>query len=448
MRRKKIIQGWKVAVPYSLFLSLVPLSLFSISFLPFKGYRPREDLQHKIVSPPYNFLTPQEASTLAEKNPLSFLHVSSPEVDLPPTTRTTPSVAGELGHNALQEYIAQGFLVQDQSPSFYLYRQKKVGLCSLGIIGLISVKHYEDNMIKRHENTIPEKEGDLTTFINAQEAETDPVVLTYRSKKKISEILHLYSQQVPDQSIALDDGSSHEIWVINSAEDIQIITNIFANLKSVYIADGHHRSAAANNLYKKYQALFPTREDRPHNYYLAALFPDKQIALGGYNRIIRTLNGLSEKKFLSLLRSYFSLREVESHKKATPKDHRSFGMYLRGKWYILRVKRISAKLPQKRFPLNQLDSTILNETIIKPILGIESLNDVKNIQCIGGSLGLKALEDKCIKMKWDIAFAVFPVTTQTFIDIVDQGFLMPAKTTWFEPKIWQGLIVRTFNVSK
>lgn len=445
MPKKHITHYWKFALVYTLFFSLFSTSLFSVSFLPFKGYRPREDLQHKIVCPPYNFLTPQEATALAKKNPLSFLHVSRPEVDLPASTRAYSSLTGKLGREVLQKYIAQGFLTHDQSPSFYLYQQKKEGFKSLGIIGLMSVKHYADKIIKRHENTIPEKEIDLTNFIDAQQAETDPVVLTYRSNKIIEELIRSYKQQPPTQSIRLEDGSSHKLWMINSPKDLKIITDAFATLKSVYIADGHHRSAAALHLYSKYQSQKPTNPETSHDYYLAALFPDKQISLGGYNRMIRTLNGLSERTFLTSLRKYFFIREVESYKKAAPKKRRSFGMYLKGKWYILRVKRISLNLPQKNFPLNQLDATILNETIIKPILGIESLNDVKNIQCIGGSLGLDALEEKCTKMKWDLAFAVFPVTTKTFIDIVDQGFLMPAKTTWFEPKIWQGLIVRKFN---
>lgn len=445
MLRKKTTHYWKFSLYFPLLFSLSFSPLSPISFLPFKGYRPREDLQHKIVCPPYNFLTPQEAKSLAKKNPLSFLHVSRPEVDLQFSRPYYSATTGEIGHKALQDYISQGFLTQDPTPSFYLYQQKKGTLRSLGIIGLISVKHYEDNIIKRHEKTIPEKEADLTAFIDAQQAETDPVVLTYRSKKCLEKLIRSYKQRPPDQSIALEDGSSHKIWVINRPEDIRLISEAFATLKSIYIADGHHRSAAAHHLYSKYQSKNPLAQPSLHDYYLAALFPDKQITLGGYNRIIKTLNGLSEKKFFAALRTFFSIREVESHEKALPKKRRSFGMYLRGKWYILRVKRISSNLPQRRLPLNQLDSTILNETIIKPILGIESLSDTRNIQCIGGSLGLKALEEKCVKLEWDLAFAVFPVTTQTFIDIVDQGFLMPAKTTWFEPKIWQGLIVRTFK---
>lgn len=404
-------------------------------FLPFKGYRPRLDLIQKIVCPPYNALSASEARDMVNNNEHSFLHISRPEVDLQPSTLPYDELAGIAGKKTLEKFIQKGWLIQDEKPCFYLYEQQAKGHKIMSIIGNVAIKHYLKGSIKKHEETIPEKESALTSFIERQQAHTDPVVLIYQKKQELQQLIDIHAIQTPATIYQAPDESIHTLWAIDNPVTIKHIQHLFSSVKSLYIADGHHRCAATLNLLKKSQ-------NQNHKHLLAALIPNSTIKLASYNRIIRTLNGMTNKEFLAQVAEKFDITQKATALQAQPASPRRIAMFLGNSWYELKAKSSLFKEQFIQEKTDSLDLSLVDNHIIKPLLKISSLNNIENIEGVGGVISLAKLEEKCRAKKWQLAFAFHPVSISTFIELVEQGALMPAKTTWFEPKIWQGLVVQ------
>ena len=404
-------------------------------FLPFKGYRPRQDLIQEIVCPPYNALSANDARQLVEENPYSFLHISRPEASLKPNTLPYDQQAGVLGKKALEMFIQKGWLVQDEKPCFYLHEQTANGHQIMSIIGEIAIRHYTQGNIKKHELTIPEKEKSLTEFIDLQQAHTDPVVLIYQKQHELQQLIDIHAIKTPATSYIAPDGSKHTLWAIDNPLTISHIKHLFSSIQNMYIADGHHRCAAAQNLLKK-DSL---KKASAHKNLLAALIPNSAIKLASYNRLIRSLNEIPEDTFFKYLSKVFTIKKMDTAKNAKPDSPHKIAMFLNNSWYQLCVKK---ELLKKQ---TVLDLSIINKYILQDLLNITTLNDVENISSINGTIELDELENKCREKKWALAFALHPVSISTFIELVEQGELMPPKTTWFEPKIWQGLVVKKLD---
>lgn len=439
---KKTIQR-AVGTLFLMVLLLPSIKAF-IKFLPFQGYRPHPSLADKIISPPYNFLSLQDAKDLAKNNPYSFLHISRPEVAITQEIAPYTNNTGMLGRKNLEYFIEQGWLVKEQHPAYYIYEQVKKNKKYRSILGLVAVQHYADNTIKQHENTVAEKEAALTQFTELEQAHIDPVVLMYQSNKAIDETIQHCSSSLPTQHFIGKDGSHHKLWAIHEPTIVRRLSKAFEQLSSLYIADGHHRSAAAFRLQQQHKSSDPYAAANPYNFFLAALIPDNHICLTSYNRIIKDLNGYSKKEFLERIATHFTVKKVISQGEAQPLQPHTFGMLLDNDWYHLTLKKLPSSLPKKNL-LNTLDMTILNKTILEPLLEIKTLSNYNRIECVSGLAGLTKIKTTCKKKKWRLGFALCPLTTDTFIKVVEQNYLMPAKTTWFEPKMWQGLVIRTFN---
>jgi uncharacterized protein (DUF1015 family) len=421
-----------------------------LDFRPFQGYKPHKNLVHLISCPPYNCLTTDEARVIARDNPLSFLHVSRPEVNYASKVLSYDTVTGPKGRTVLISLISQGFFAQDTLPSFYIYGHTKNTVTQYGIIGEISTENYRSGLIKPHEQTIPEKEEAITTFTDTERAYVDPVLLTYKASPKIDALVHKIIQQKPCLSfISEDDNIGHELWTIQNQEIIASIHNQFAVMSCVYIADGHHRSAAASRISLKriHDARlkgFNVRGNESFNYFLVAMFPDSQIDLRHYNRIIKDLHGLDEKNFLKCVEKKFDIMSVPLWNDAEPLSPFTYGMYLNKQWYHLKAKPEILK-DSTDDAVKSLDISVLSEYIFGRILNINTYTARTQIEYIGGLATIKELQTKCDKNGWQLAFALRPVSTQEFMKIVDTGQLMPAKTTWFEPKLRPGLVVRLID---
>ena len=410
-----------------------------LSFRPFRAYRPRNDVAAQLTCEPYNKTNTQEARECALKDETSFLHVIKPEIDLAEPVRPYSNPAGEQGKKSLQNLISQELLIRDKKPSFYLYKQQKNGLSHTCIIGQIAVQNYYDGLIMPHEQTILEKELALEQFTRTQNAHVDPVLLTHKSSNNIDAFIKANTTLPPTQHFVSEDGLLHTVWALDSPDNIENIQTMIENVPGLYIADGHHRSAVA----KRMKQNAPDDPLHPYHHLLVALAPDSHVLLNDYNRIIKDTGNLSAEEFLDKLATHFTIAPVDSAQQAKPHQQHHFGMYLNGSWHTLETK--PSILQARKDPLKRVDTSILNDLVIEPILGITNLYHSDHIECAGGFGGAAALENKCHNKGWDLAFALYPVPMQQFMNVVDSGQLMPAKTTWFEPKMRPGLIVRVLE---
>jgi uncharacterized protein (DUF1015 family) len=420
---------------------------------PFRAYRPHPKLIEKIVCPPYNELSSHDAREYAKNNPYSFLRVCRPEVEFTPNIQPYSRKTGLRGRENLVRFIEKKWLIRDDNPCFYIYRQSFENKKIFGIIGEISTQLYRDKFIKLHENTIPKKEIAMTEFMDLENSHVDPILLTYKSSSDYSNNINLLVNSLTQtntlQQFVDEKGTHHTIWPIDDYANIKKISKLFSSIQTFYIADGHHRSAAAYNIsIKKKQQMIHNGEiitgKESFNYLLTALFPDKYIHLLSYNRIIRDLNNWNKSEFFIMLKQNFDVQEISVSQQTSPSSQHQISMYLDKKWYSLKVLQHIIKLRQHDASKN-LDMKIISEIIFRPILNINSLDDHTRIECVGGNISKKDLEVKCEKMGWRLAFVLHPVTMNQFTNIIDLGKLMPAKTTWFEPKMRPGLFVRTLE---
>ncbi|GAB4327846.1 MAG: DUF1015 family protein [Calditrichia bacterium] len=410
---------------------------------PFKALRPKKELADKVAAPPYDVLNSQEAREMAKGNPYTFLHVNKPEIDLPEEIDLYDDAVYAKGAENLRNFIKEGVVFQDEAPCFYIYRQIMGDHEQYGITALASVDEYEKGLIKKHEFTRPEKEDDRVKHIMAQNAQVGPVFLTYPAKPQIDAIVSEIVKEEPEYDFTADDGIRHTVWVVKDTDKITAIQSEFARIPALYVADGHHRSAAALRVRNALRDKNPNHTgEEPYNFFLTVIFPDKQMRILDYNRVVQDLNGLSKDEFLKTISEKFEVTEAGDNAPYKPQKTHEFGMYLDGKWYKLEAKSGTF---DENDPVKKLDVSILQENLLAPVFGIGNPRKDKRIDFIGGIRGLKELEKRVNSGEWAVAFAMFPTSISELLAIADAGEVMPPKSTWFEPKLRSGLMVHLLD---
>ncbi|HEV7621553.1 MAG TPA: DUF1015 family protein [Flavisolibacter sp.] len=397
---------------------------------PFKALRPHKEFVTQVASKPYDVLSSEEARKEATGNLLSFLHVTKPEIDLEPGTDVYSAKVYQKAKDNLQHFIDNHILFQDNKPFYYIYELAWKGRTQTGLVCVSSVADYFNDIIKKHEFTRPEKEQDRITHMLTTKAQTGNVFLACKNVIELDNIFdHWKDQHIAEYFFTADDGVTHSVWVVDAPATIDSITNVFREkIPFTYIADGHHRAASAAKVSKE------LKESDEAQYFLTTIFPDNQLAILDYNRVIKDLNNLSTEEFLLRLEKDFTIEK--SDKPFAPKKLHQFGMFLQNQWYILNAKEGT----YKNDPIGILDISILQENILDKLLNIKDQRTDKRIDFIGGIRGLSELEKRVNSNEMKIAFSFYPVSMQQLFDIADSGNVMPPKSTWFEPKLRDGLL--------
>ena len=414
-----------------------------VTVRPFKALRPKKEVAEKVAAPPYDVLNRDEAYELAKDNPYSFLHVNKPEIDLPPDTNPYDEAVYKKGAENLQRLIQEGVLQQDDTPRFYVYKQVMGQHQQVGLVACASVEEYEKDIIKKHELTRQEKEDDRVNHMLHLNAQVGPVFLTYRAKAEINRLIEQAMQKEPEYDFTSEDGVRHTVWVVDDEELIRKIQDAFKAVDVLYVADGHHRSAAAMRVKQMKQQQNPHHTgDEEYNYFLTVIFPHDQMQILDYNRVVKDLNGLTEEVFLQKIKEKFDVEPMPEGKQFKPDRPHTFGMYLNGRWYKLTAKPGTFNPDD---PVSRLDVSILQENVLTPILGITDPRKDKRIDFVGGIRGLAELEKRVDSGEWAVAFALFPTSIEDLMAIADAGKIMPPKSTWFEPKLKSGLFVHLLD---
>lgn len=407
---------------------------------PFRGLRPPQSIAKDLACLPYDVMNTEEAIKMARGKECSLLHITRSEIDLPPGTDAhSEEVYGKSVEN-FALWQKRGWLVQDEEPCFYIYAQTMEGRTQYGIVGCASVDDYLNGIIKKHELTRPDKEQDRMIHVRVNNANIEPVFFAYPAVKQIDKIVSSITEnEKPEYDFVSEDRIGHTFWVIKDAETNIKIEKLFAEkVPYTYVADGHHRTAAAALVGKEKREKNPHhRGDEEYNYFMAVHFPDNQLRIIDYNRTVKDLNGLTEKEFLVKLEEGFVIKEKGS-KVFKPEKLHNFSMYLDGLWYSLTAKQGTY---DDHDPIGGLDVTILSEQVLKPILDIQDLRRSKRIDFVGGIRGLNELKKRVDSGEMKVAFALYPVSMKQLITIADSGNIMPPKTTWFEPKLRSGLVI-------
>lgn len=394
-----------------------------------------------VAAPPYDVLDTAEARERAKGRPLSFLHISKPEIDLPEGTDPVAPEVYAKGAENLQRMIDEGVLVRDTSASFYVYRLRMDGHEQEGLVFAALIAEYENNRIRRHEFTQPDKEDDRVRQITALNAQTGPVLLAYRSSAEVKAIVDAVTQEDPAYDLVMDDGIGHTLWVIDNFAQIDELTRLFDEMDALYIADGHHRTAAASRVAASKKKANPAHTgDEAYNYFLCVAFPHDETRILDYNRVIHDLNDLTPEQLLEQIERRFEVTPADAV--VRPDRPAQFSMYLDGHWYRLDIR--DEWIPVKD-PIARLDVSLLQDNLIGPLLGIEDQSTDPRIDFVGGIRGLEELE-KCVDSgEMQIAFAFFPTRMQDLMAIADANKIMPTKSTWFEPKLADGLVTHVLD---
>lgn len=406
---------------------------------PFKGVRPDPALAHLVAALPYDVMNRREAKEMAAGNPHSFLHVSRSEIDLDENINPYDPVVYEKAAVNLKEMMATGVLLQDDTPCYYLYRQIMDGRAQTGIVACASIDEYMNDTIKKHEFTRPEKEVDRINHFDYCNANTEPVFFAYRSTPEISKVVdHWVANHAPVYDFTTEDGISHILWVVNDPEQVQALEEHFKKVQYLYIADGHHRTASAVKIGLKRREENPNYTgDEEFNFFMTVIFPDDELMIMDYNRVVKDLNGLTPEEFLDKVALSFDIEKVEGTEPFKPTARHTFGMYLENQWYCLTAKE--AIIDETDY-VERLDVSILQKNLLHPILGIENPRTDKRIDFVGGIRGLKELERR-VAEDMTVAFALYPPSMEELFAIADVGEVMPPKSTWFEPKLRSGLFI-------
>ncbi len=407
----------------------------------FKGFRPVQEKVHQVASRPYDVLNTEEARAEAEGNPYSFLHVVKPEIDFPSNQDPYAPEIYQKGRENFESLIDQGVFVQDDEECLYIYRLTMDGKSQAGIVAAAAVDDYFDEVIKKHELTRPDKEEDRKKHVRVSMMNAEPVFFAYPALESLDSIVDEIVESDPEYDFTADDGVRHELWIVKDEKVNKIIAE-FEKLPATYVADGHHRTAAAALVGQDLRNENPNYSgNESFNYFLAVHFPDNQLNIIDYNRVVKDLNGLSREDFLQKLESGFEV-ELMGEGQYKPSRLHEFSMYLEGNWYKLTAKDGTY---DDGDPIGVLDVTILSKQILEPILNIVNLRTDKRIDFVGGIRGLGELEKRVDSGEMKVAFALYPVSMQQLIDIADSGQIMPPKTTWFEPKLRSGLVVHSLK---
>ncbi|MFC2263603.1 MAG: DUF1015 domain-containing protein [Prevotella conceptionensis] len=411
---------------------------------PFKGIRPPKELVEKVESRPYDVLSSEEARAEAGDNEMSLYHIIKPEIDFSPeTSEYDPKVYEQAARN-FKKFQDKGWLVQDEKPAYYIYAQTMNGKTQYGLVVGAFVGDYLNGTIKKHELTRKDKEEDRMKHVRVNDANIEPVFFAYPDNKVLDELINKYvKNNAPEYDfIAPIDGFGHQFWVISDANDIDIITKEFAKMPALYIADGHHRSAAAALVGAEKAKNNPKHKgDEEYNYFMAVCFQASQLTILDYNRVVKDLNGLTSVQFLEKLEKNFDVQK-KGKEMYHPTGLHNFSLYLNGEWYSLTAKKGTYNDAD---PIGVLDVDISSRLILDEILGIKDLRTDKRIDFVGGIRGLNELKERVDSGEMKMALALYPVSMQQIMDIADSGKIMPPKATWFEPKLRSGLVIHKLS---
>lgn len=410
---------------------------------PFKGVRPPKELVEQVASRPYDVLNSEEAREEAKGNEKSLYHIIRPEIDFPVGKDEHDADVYEKAAENFRMFQEKGWLVQDAKESYYVYAQTMNGKTQYGLVVGAYVEDYMNGVIKKHELTRRDKEEDRMKHVRVNEANIEPVFFAYPENKELDAIVKKYAARPAEYDFVAEfDGFGHHFWVIDEEADIKRITELFAAMPALYIADGHHRSAAAALVGAEKAKNNPNhRGDEEYNYFMAVCFPADQLTIIDYNRVVKDLNGLSDEEFLQRLSQHFDV-ECKGTEEYRPTKLHNFSLYLGGKWYSLTAK---AGTYDDNDPIGVLDVTISSNLILDEILGIKDLRSDKRIDFVGGIRGLGELKKRVDSGEMRVALALYPVSMKQLMDIADSGNIMPPKTTWFEPKLRSGLIIHKLS---
>jgi uncharacterized protein (DUF1015 family) len=402
---------------------------------PFRALRPPAERAQAVASVPYDVVNTEEARALADGNPLSFLHVSRPEIDLPPGTDLYSDAVYRKAVENFEKLSAEAPLEKETEPSLYLYRLIMGAHQQIGVVACCSVDEYDNNIIRKHERTRRDKEDDRTRHIVMLRAQTGPVFLTYRTRPEIDEQVNAAITAEPLFDLTAQDGIRHTIWKLTDTDGL---VDAFASVPLLYIADGHHRAASASRARAELrEQSFTHTGTEDYNFFLTVIFPDSQMQILAYNRVVRDLNGLAKEEFLNALKRQFSITENAN---PSPAQRGHWSMYLDGRWYGLQLAP-DATLPVGT--VSALDVSVLQDRLLDPILGIKDVRTDKRIDFVGGLRGTTELERLVNEGKAAVAFSLFPTTVAELLMVSDANEIMPPKSTWFEPKLRDGLLIHT-----
>lgn len=406
---------------------------------PFKGIRPKRELVEKIASRPYDVLNSEEARAEAAGNEMSLYHIIKPEIDFPVVTDEHDEKVYRKAAENFEMFQKNGWLVQDSKENYYVYAQTMNGKTQYGLVVCAYVDDYMTGKIKKHELTRKDKEEDRMKHVRVNNANIEPVFFAYPHNNELDAIVKEVTKGKPEYDfVAPLDGFRHTFWLIEDEAKIKRITEIFATIPSLYIADGHHRSAAAALVGDEKRRQNPAHKgNEEYNYFMAVCFPDDQLTIIDYNRVVKDLNGLTDEQFIEKLKKNFDV-ELKGKDIYKPSKLHNFSMYLSGNWYSLTAK---AGTYDDKDPIGVLDVTVSSNLILDEILGIKDLRTDKRIDFVGGIRGLGELKRRVDSGEMRVAFALYPVSMQQLIDIADTNNIMPPKTTWFEPKLRSGLVI-------
>jgi uncharacterized protein (DUF1015 family) len=411
---------------------------------PFRGLRPPHALVKDLACLPYDVMDTEEAKKMAKGKECSLLHITRSEIDLPVDTDTHSDQVYNKSVENFRKWQKNGWLVQDEAPHFYIYAQTMKGLTQYGIVGCASVDDYLNGIIKKHELTRPDKEQDRMVHVRVNNANIEPVFFAYPAVKEIDEVVDkIVSSEKPEYDFVAEDGFGHHFWVIKNEETNKLIEILFAEkVPYTYVADGHHRTAAAALVGKEKRDNNPSHNGiEEYNFFLAVHFPANQLKIIDYNRTIKDLNGLTIQELITRLGGGFDINE-KGRRTYKPKKLHNFSMYLDGKWFSLTAK---AGTFDDNDPVGVLDVTILTNQILSPVMDIQDLRRSKRIDFIGGIRGLGELKRRVDSGEMKVAFALYPVSMNQLITIADSGNIMPPKSTWFEPKLRSGLVIHLLD---
>ncbi|MFH5836527.1 DUF1015 domain-containing protein [Proteiniclasticum sp. C24MP] len=410
---------------------------------PFQAVRPHEDLADRVAALPYDVMNSEEAREMVKDNPHSFLHVDKAEIDLDPSIDHYDQRVYEKARETLMRFIEEGTLVREEKKGLYIYTLVMDGHPQTGLVSLASIDDYQNNVVKKHEFTRAEKEADRIRHVDVTNFHTGPIFLTYVYKEEITKIIEDYKKNHdPIYDFVAEDGVKHTAWVILEDEIIEALVEKFSGVESLYIADGHHRAASAvrvGMMRREHNPDYTGEEE--FNYFLSVIFPSNELRIMDYNRVVKDLNGCTSEEFMKTIEKNFTVTPYEGEGPYRPEEKHTFGMYLDKKWYKLTAKE---HIVFDEDPLKRLDCKILQDHLLKPVLGIEDPRVDKRIDFVGGIRGLEELERRVAKdMK--VAFSMYPTTIMDLVSISDAGMVMPPKSTWFEPKLRSGLFLHDLD---
>lgn len=404
---------------------------------PFRALRPASDLAHLVAAPPYDVMNVEEAREMAQGNPLSFLHISRPEIDLSPELDPHDETVYRKGRENLERFIREKTLIQDAEEKFYIYRQKMGSIVQTGLVACAGVDDYQGGVIKKHEHTRADKEEDRVRHIDLLDANDEPVFYVYRNRPSINAIIEGCAKSDPIYDFTGKDGISHTVWEVADREAVDVLSREFATIETLYVADGHHRSAAASrvrDLRRNANADHTGKEE--YNFFLSVVFPDHEMNVMAYNRAVRDLNGHTIAEFINLAGKRFEITPVAEP--VNPESRHQFGMYLKGKWYSLSAR---PSCVDESDAVGRLDVSILQDQLLSPVLGVRNPRTDQRIHFIGGIRGIEELVRLVDGGEYQVAFSLHPTSLEDLMALADADKIMPPKSTWFEPKLRSGLFL-------